>query len=227
MIVKEYKSKSVTLLGAVAYRQRSGTGPGKYRLSGKKTLLELITQAGGPTGDADLNSVNIRRGNGESFNLNLFKAIHYGDPGMDFVLNHGDVVFIPTLDKSGHRVYVFGEVDIPGAYTFKDEKIRLIDAISLAGGTTIFAAKSDTKIVRGDITKPEIITANLRNLIEKGDRSQNVALVSGDLVYVPRTGWGSINLFAKRIRPLLELLLWPARVVNDWDRAYDVVTSND
>jgi hypothetical protein len=60
-----------------------------------------------------------------------------------------------------------------------------------------------------------------------GDQSQNVALVSGDMVYVPRSGWGSINLFAKRIRPLLELLLWPARVVNDWDRAYDVVTDNE
>jgi hypothetical protein len=54
-----------------------------------------------------------------------------------------------------------------------------------------------------------------------------VALVSGDMVYVPRSGWGSINLFAKRIRPLLELLLWPARVVNDWDRAYDVITDNE
>jgi polysaccharide export outer membrane protein len=118
-------------------------------------------------------------------------------------------------------------VEEPGSYTFKNNKIRLIDAISEAGGTTPFASKSDTKIVRGDITRPEIITADLGNLLKNGDQSQNVALVSGDLVYVPRSGWGSINLFAKRIRPLLELILWPARVVNDWDRAYDVVTNND
>jgi hypothetical protein len=47
------------------------------------------------------------------------------------------------------------------------------------------------------------------------------------MIYVPRTGLGSVNIFAKRIRPLLELILWPARVVNDWDRAYDVIQDND
>ena len=176
---------------------------------------------------SNLNNINIRRKGGDSISLNLFKAIHQGDPSKDFVLDDGDVVFIPTQDENDRRIYVFGEVEKPGSYTFKNNKIRLIDAISEAGGATAFAAKSNTKVVRGDITKPEIITANLRNLLENGDQSQNVALVSGDMVYVPRTGWGSINLFAKRIRPLLELLLWPARVVNDWDRAYDVVTSND
>ncbi len=91
----------------------------------------------------------------------------------------------------------------------------------------MFASQSDTKIVRGDITKPEVITANLKGLLEKGDQSQNVALLAGDLVYVPRSGWGNINFFAQRIRPLLELILWPARVVNDWDRAYDVITNEE
>jgi protein involved in polysaccharide export with SLBB domain len=227
VIVKEYKSKSVTLLGAIAFRNMQNTGPGKYRLSGKTTLLEILTKAGGPSQDANLNSINIRRKNGDSISLNLFKAIHQGDPSKDFVMDDGDVVFIPTLDESDQRVYVFGEVQEPGSYTFKDSKISLIDAISEAGGPTVFASQSDTKIVRGDITKPEVITANLRGLLEKGDQSQNIALATGDLVYVPRSGWGSINFFAKRIRPLLELILWPSRLVNDWDRAYDVITNNN
>jgi protein involved in polysaccharide export with SLBB domain len=227
VIVKEYNSKSVTLLGAIQYRAEANTGPGKYKLRGKTTLIEILTKAGGPSERANLNSVNIRRKSGDSININLFKAINQGDPSKDFVLDNGDVVFIPTLDKDGRRVYVFGEVERPGTYTFESEKIRLVDAISEAGGTTAFASKSGTRIVRGDITKPEIITANLSSLITNGDQSQNVALLSGDLVYVPRSGWGNINLFAKRIRPLLELILWPARVVNDWDRAYDVIQNED
>ncbi len=227
VIVKEYNSKTVTLLGAIQYRNQADTGPGKYKLRGKTTLLESLTKAGGPSERANLNSVNIRRKNGDSVNINLFKAINQGDPSKDFVLDDGDVVFIPTLDKDGRRVYVFGEVETPGTYTFESEKIRLIDAISEAGGPTVFASQSDTKIVRGDITKPEVITANLKGLLEKGDQSQNVALLAGDLVYVPRSGWGNINFFAKRIRPLLELILWPARVVNDWDRAYDVITNEE
>ena len=227
VIVKEYNSKTITLLGAIQFRNQANTGPGKYRLRGKTTLLESLTNAGGPSERANLNSVNIRRKNGDSINIDLFKAINQGDPSKDFVLDDGDVVFIPTLDKDGRRVYVFGEVDRPGAYTFKSEQIRLVDAISEAGGPTMFASESETRIVRGDITKPEVITANLKGLLEDGDQSQNVALLSGDLVYVPRSGWGNINFFAKRIRPLLELILWPARVVNDWDRAYDVITNEN
>jgi protein involved in polysaccharide export with SLBB domain len=227
VIVKEYNSKTITLLGAIQYRNEAGTGPGKYKLSGKTTLLESLTDAGGPSANANLNFVNIRRKNGDSITINLFKAINQGDPSKDFVLDNGDVVFVPTLDKDGHRVYVFGEVAQPGTYTFKSEKIRLIDALSEAGGPTVFASRSETRIVRGDITKPEVITANLKGLLEQGDQSQNVALLAGDLVYVPRSGWGNINFFAKRIRPLLELILWPARVVNDWDRAYDVITDNE
>jgi hypothetical protein len=66
-------------------------------------------------------------------------------------------------------------------------------------------------------------------LIEGGDRSQDVVLASGDLIYVPRSGLGDIKLFGDRIRPLLELVLWPARVVKDWDDALDItgVRSSD
>jgi polysaccharide export outer membrane protein len=227
VVVKEYNSKSVTLLGAISIKSVSGSGPGKYRLSGKTTLIELLTRAGGPTQNAKLDSVNIRRKNGQTITLDLFKAIHRGDPGKDFVLDDGDVVFVSSLEKDGNRVYVFGEVENPGTYTFTSREVRLVDAISEAGGTTVFAAAAETRVVRGDITKPKILISNLQHLIEDGDQSQNFTLASGDLVYVPRSGFGSVNVFAKRIRSLLELLIWPARLVNDWDRGYDVVFGND
>ena len=223
VVVKEYNSKNVTLLGAVAFRSVSGTGPGKYRLTGKTTLLEMLTQAGGFTDNAALQSVNIRRKNGESISLDLFKAIQQGDPGRDFVLDDGDVVFIPTLAKNGNRVYVFGEVEKPGVYSFEGSDMRLADAISEAGGPTVFASEAETRVVRGDITRPEIISANLKRLIQEGDQSQNITLANRDLIYVPRSGFGSVNIFFKRIKPLLELILWPARTVNEYDRAYDVV----
>jgi protein involved in polysaccharide export with SLBB domain len=105
--------------------------------------------------------------------------------------------------------------------------MRLLDAIAEAGGTTAFARGSETRVVRGDISQPEILTADFTRLIEKGDRSQNVVLASGDLIYVPRTGLGNVKLFSDRIRPLLEMVLWPARVVNDWDDALDVTGLRD
>jgi protein involved in polysaccharide export with SLBB domain len=220
--VKEHNSKAVRLLGALAKSGQAGTGAGEYKLQGKATVLEMITAVGGPTADADLKSVRIRRKDGETVSLNLYKTIIQGDLTQDMVLNDGDLIYVPTLSKEANRVYVFGEVQKPGAYTFSGSEMRLIDVISEAGGTTPFAYRTDTKVVRGDITQPEILSADLARLIERGDRSQNLLLASGDMVYVPRSGFGDIKLFYDQVRPLLEMVLWPARVVIDWNSAADI-----
>jgi protein involved in polysaccharide export with SLBB domain len=220
--VKQHNSKAVRLLGALAKTNMQGTGAGEYKLTGRSTVLEIITSIGGPTADADLKSVRIRRKDGETVSLNLYKAIIQGDLSQDMVLNDGDLIYVPTLSKEANRVYVFGEVQKPGAYTFSGSEMRLIDAISEAGGTTPFAYRTDTKVVRGDITQPKILSADLGRLIEKGDWSQNLLLASGDMIYVPRSGFGDIKLFYDQVRPLLELVLWPARVVIDWNNAADI-----
>ncbi len=221
--VKEHKSKTVRLLGAVARTTHFYSGAGEYRLQGKTTVLEMLTQAGGPTDDADLKSVLVRRKSGETVSLNLYRTIIQGDVSQDIVLNDGDLIYLPTLSKEANRVYVFGEVQKPGAYTFRGSEMRLIDAISEAGGITPFASQAETRVVRGDITRPEILSADLVRLVESGDRSQNLQLASGDLIYVPRSGFGDIKLFTDRIRPLLELVLWPARTVIDWNNAADIM----
>jgi protein involved in polysaccharide export with SLBB domain len=222
VVVKQYKSKAVRLLGALGKTGTPGSGAGEYKLQGKTTVLEMITTVGGPTPDADLKSVRIRRKDGETVSLNLYKTIIQGDLSQDMVLNDGDLIYLPTLTKEANRVYVFGEVQKPGAYTFSGPEMRLVDAIAEAGGTTPFAYRPDTKVVRGDITQPEILSADLARLIEKGDRSQNLMLASGDMVYVPRSAFGDIKLFNDQIRPLLELVLWPARVIIDWNNAADI-----
>jgi protein involved in polysaccharide export with SLBB domain len=224
VVVKEHNSKFGHLMGAINFHG-PGSGPGKYRLINKATALEMITQYGGMTKDADMGDIRIRRKNGQSISLDLFEAINKGDLSQDLVLDDGDLVFVPTLEEGGNRVYVFGEVENPGAYTFAGSDMRLFDAISKAGGATVFASTDAARVVRGDPASPEIITANLKSLIEEGNLSQNVVLASGDMVYVPRSGWGDINLYNQRIRPLFELLLWPARTVIDWYIAADIINT--
>ena len=226
VVVKEYNSKFINLIGAIAFHG-PGTGPGKYKLKSNATALEMITQYGGMARDADLGNIKIRRKNGQTISLDLFKAINRGDLSQDLVLDDGDLVFVPTLAEGGNRVFVFGEVEKPGAYTFAGSDMRLFDAISKAGGATVFASADSTRVVRGDPASPEIITADLKSLIEEGNLSQNVVLASGDMVYVPRSGWGDINLYNKRIRPLFELMIWPARTVIDWYYATDIISTGD
>jgi len=224
VVVKKFDSKFVQVLGAIQ-SHGEGTGPGKYRLEGKSTVLGMLARAGGPTKDANLNEIRVRHKNGQIVSINLFKTINQGDLSQDLVVNDGDLVFIPNLAEEGNRVYVFGEVEKPGAYTFSGGNFRLFDAISEAGGATVFASTESTRVVRGDPTRPELINANLKSLIEEGDQSQNMLLASGDLVYVPRSGWGDINLVNKRIRPLMEMILWPARTIIDWYNATDLIST--
>ena len=212
VVVKEFNSKFVTLTGAIGRRTQAGgatSGAGEYALRGKVTLLEMVSKAGGPTSDANLREVHVRRKDGQSIALDLNRAIFQGDPSQDLILDAGDLIFVPTLSAEANRVYVFGEVEEPGLYTFTGNEIRVFDAISKAGGPTVFATEESSKIVRGDVTRPEIISVDIKRLVEQGDQTQNVILASGDLVYVPRRIWGDINVFWKRIKPLFELLIAP------------------
>ena len=72
-------------MGAIVYHG-PGTGPGLYKLKKKTTALEAITRAGGPTQNANLRNVRMRRKNGQSITLNLYKAILQGDQSQNPIM---------------------------------------------------------------------------------------------------------------------------------------------
>jgi protein involved in polysaccharide export with SLBB domain len=217
VVVKKYQSKFVTFVGEVYTNINFRSGPGKYELTGKTTLLEMLSRIGGPTQNANLRDVRVRNKNGQSFSADLYQTINFGDTSQDAILNDGDLVFIPAITKEANRVYVFGEVAKPGVYTFSGSEMLLFDAVSQAGGLTVFATPESTRIVRGDITRPEVLEADLKALMEDGDRTQNAALINGDLVYVPRGVLGDVNVFFKQIQPVLEIIYAPARIRDIYD----------
>jgi len=223
VIVKEYKSKFVTVLGPGA-GWGGRTSGGKNYLTGRTTIVEIFSENVSLNQNANLAEVGLRRKNGQTLKLNLFNAILRGETGQDVLLDSGDVIYIPLITKEDNRVYIFGEVDKPGVYAFSGSEMRLLDVVSQAGGVTVFAHEDSTKIVRGDPTRPEVLSADLKKLMEDGDQTQNVALANGDLVFVPRSAIGGVNRFVKRIRPLMELILVPTRIINEYDDAYDILT---
>jgi len=220
--VKKYESHSVMVLGAIISSDRSG--PGRYFLTGRTTVLEAITIAGGPRLDANLGDIKVRSKDGKSTTLNLYKTMLEGDQSQNIPVDNEDMIYGPQITKEDNRVYVFGEVNKPGIVTFKGGKLSMFDAIAQAGGVTVFAYEEDTRIVRGDISQPEVILADYEKLVEEGDYTQNVDLINGDLVYVPRSAMGSVNRFMKTISPLLELIYVPGRIaidVEDIERALE------
>jgi len=224
VVVKEYKSKTALLFGQINRLDTSisgiGTGPGKYPLTGKTRILDLIVMAGGPiTGEefanADLRKVEVAR-KGKNYTVNLYKAMFKGDMSQNIVIDNGDIVTVPELPTYGERVYVFGEVNTQGIYRLKDA-YDLLAAISKAGGTTGVAVDSDVKIIRGyeeDRNKPIILAANLDEILKRGDMAQNIPLQNGDVVYVPRTAIGDLNEFIRNTVPLLDYMLYPDKYRN-------------
>ncbi len=215
ILVKEYNSKSVLLLGQINIYDRRTSGPGRYNLKRKTTLLDLIVIAGGAIsgqeyGNADLRRVEVVR-KGKSNTVSLYDVMFKGDNSQNIIIDDGDIITVPELPTYGERVYVLGQVASQGIYRLKDA-YDLLAAISIAGGTTRVAVDSEVKIIRGYVEnnrKPIILSANYNQILKKGDISQNVSLKDGDVVYVPRTAIGDINEFIVNTVPLLDYLLYP------------------
>jgi len=181
IFIKEYQSKRVFMLGAV-----KESGP--YDLLGRQTLLQLISRAGGLTADAGDEIMVIRQlrdGTNRSFRIPIEDLILKGDTTLNIFLEPNDIVNIPA-DKAVF-VYVFGQVNKPGALEVKKSNIpTLLRAIAQAGGFSDRASKSGVIIKRvGQEGKGVQIKVNVKDII-KGKR-EDVQLKENDVVYVPET----------------------------------------
>ncbi len=97
-----------------------------------------------------------------------------------------DPVVTVSLQKiAGNRVYVIGQVTKPGAFVV-NPRVDVMQAISMAGGTTPFASLGNIKIIRRtDSGEQEALPFNYNDVIHGNDLSQNITLQAGDVVVVP------------------------------------------
>jgi polysaccharide export outer membrane protein len=137
VVVKEYANKPVSVVGAVRTA-------GSLNISGRWSLLQAISKAGGLTGDAGRKIYVLRRAeNGLSDTLeidteNLFRtsSLMWNIP-----IFPADVINVPP--RSLIRVFCLGEVKSPGAIEMSSEdRLTLLSVIARAGGLTDRAAKS-------------------------------------------------------------------------------------
>ena len=87
---------------------------------------------------------------------------------------------VRVVDFRSKKVYVVGEVNVPGVLALDDLPLLVADAISLSGGLTNDAYKSGVNISR-DGTIYEI---DLKAMYDLADGSQNLMLKHGDIVNV-------------------------------------------
>lgn len=84
----------------------------------------------------------------------------------------------------GNVVYVIGKVNKPGEFPV-GRYVDVMQAISLAGGLTVYADENDIKILRR--TKNGTVTFNFNydEVVDGENLEQNIILQPGDTVMVP------------------------------------------
>jgi polysaccharide export outer membrane protein len=93
-------------------------------------------------------------------------------------------VTIGVKQIGGNRVYVIGKVNRPGEFPFS-QPIDVMQALSLAGGTTSFASLDEIHILRR-VQGKQIALRFKYGEVERGRAlEQNILLKSGDTVVVP------------------------------------------
>jgi polysaccharide export outer membrane protein len=94
------------------------------------------------------------------------------------------VVSVSVKNLDGCRVYVIGQVGKPGSFVM-NPRFSVLQALSLAGGLTPFAAANDIIILRGNGNAQNILPFHYGEVTKGRSLNQNVLLEAGDVVVVP------------------------------------------
>src|SRR5208337_2257231 len=182
--VKEFRHQQVAVTGAV-------NKPGSYEIIGPRTLLEVLSMAGGisnqgqPTGGGvqagDVVDVTrhqnapdlaktIKAGavqpfapKTETMVIDLRRLMTGQEPRLNLTVRNGDVVYVPFAGTA----YVLGAVKKPGLVVVK-QNLTVSQAIALAGDIDPMLANYDISIMRfDDQGKPISLNTNLKRIFAR------------------------------------------------------------
>lgn len=176
VFVEEFATATVTILGQVAH-------PGTVHLAAPRSLIDVLSLAGGLTESADRHIVIERRGHGNEpeQRIRTFLPNRADDAlNANIIVRPGDTVMVP---KAG-IVYVLGDVAHPGGYVMQnDSQMTVLQAIALAAGASKTASEKHVRLVRNVDGMTQSLDLPLRDM-ERG-REPDVPLEANDILYVP------------------------------------------
>lgn len=94
------------------------------------------------------------------------------------------IVTVTVSQVLGNKIYVIGQVVRPGGIVM-NPRIDVMQALSMAGGTTAFAALNDIVILRRQGGRQAAIRFRYDEVSTGRSLEQNILLQSGDVVVVP------------------------------------------
>ncbi|MGH8176838.1 MAG: polysaccharide biosynthesis/export family protein [Steroidobacter sp.] len=94
------------------------------------------------------------------------------------------VVTISVQQINGNKIYVLGQVNKPGEFIV-NPSVNIMQALSMAGGTTPFAATNDIIVLRGRGKQQNAMAFRYNDVVRGRSLDTNIELLSGDIVVVP------------------------------------------
>lgn len=204
--VAEFKSRKIFVMGGVVT-------PGKYSFAQQPTIWDAISEAGGPSDDAQLQAVEVIPGDpttGATHTVDVAAAIREGRVQSLERLKPGDTVRVPKglpgsgMGATGSSIFMFGAITRPGPIPM-DKQIDLMSAIAQSGGPTADANLKSVQIVRRNGSRVTRMKVNLNDYINKANVSANPNLYAGDTVILSRQGSGGFVSALRILSPILAL----------------------
>jgi len=192
----EFQNNKAYVLGNV-------NQPGIVRFTGKGTLLEGLSLAGGVPKNDRMTRCSIIRGNDQVIWIDLQDLLSNGNMSLNTPIRNNDIIYVP--ERSFDMVYVMGEVKVPGALQLHDG-MSVLKAVMMAGGMMRTANAKKVFIIRQQDVQGTVVEVNLENLVEHADFSRNYTLMPNDIVYVSPTGIAKFNYSLEKVTPSLQVL---------------------
>jgi polysaccharide export outer membrane protein len=206
--VREFQSKPVTVTGAVR-------APMVFQALRPLPLSEALARAGGVSDAAGPDIlITIPSSDGKAARKEVRVSAHNllqaGDPDANLILNGGEEVRVMPAG----RVYIIGAITRPGPVLLSDDRpLSLLQAVSLAGGPTLYAGKK-AYLLRGSETDPQRqeIPFDFKTVMKRPEN--NLVLQANDVIFVPdsqfkRATQGGVSAAATSLMYSLGgVLLW-------------------
>lgn len=187
----EFRSQPVSVIGAVR-------NPGIQQVQGRKTLVEMLSLAGGldPSAGSTLKITRQREwgriplssaeddptGQFSVAEVSLRSILQAKAPEENIQVKPNDVISVPKADN----IYVIGQVQKAGEFVLHErEDVTILQALSMAGGLERTAQPQHSRILRrtsGTAERTEI-PVNVRKILD--GKASDVSLKADDILFVP------------------------------------------
>ena len=188
--ISEFRSQPVSILGLV-------TTPGVLQVQGRKTLLEVLSLAGGLRPEAGAVAKITRRldygeiplpgattdasGQFSVADLQLKALIEGKSPEQNILVRPHDVISVPKADI----LYVIGEVKKSGGFVLSDRRrTTVIEALALAEGLLPLANRKKAEILRLEPGKDERSKIEVKLDKILSGKEKDIALQPEDILII-------------------------------------------